>query len=309
MDQEALRKLLDPTDMLYRQRRLAFIIAGINAMYGAGAVPTEGLDALKATAWSMVQDIRDCIDESVGALKMERALDFLNISDVDAIKTNPVAFARDKAAEFQALFDQYTAKIAPQAHDSAKLLDAFRQHTEKEGWKKEARAALLSRYLGFPLWDGMLFPTISLTELPQLNPIPVAQFSPINATALKPPIEKKGEKLRAPAAEPVPAKLKGIPVKHFAAFFAAKSRANDYLWGRLDGAELILKLLADVGKTEDSLATPEDMPLPPNLTEALKAVLASETDLILVKDLREYLQVEVDKLPQTPMARTDSIKA
>ena len=115
----------------------------------------------------------------------------------------------------------------------------------------------------------------------------MAQFSPINATALKPPIEDKSGKLRAPRAdEKLPAKLKGIPVRHFAAFFATKSRENDYLWGRLDGPELILRLLADIGRgrQETTLATVggKETPPPPHVAEALNAVLASETDLHLV---------------------------
>jgi Protein of unknown function (DUF3376) len=67
-------------------------------------------------------------------------------------------------------------------------------------------------------------------------------------------------------------------VKHFAAFFATKSRQNDYLWGRLDGVELILRLLADVGlrQQETTLATVggDEKPPPPYTAEALDAMLA-----------------------------------
>ena len=183
--------------------------------------------------------------------------------------------------------------------------------TPRTQWTEDAKTALVSRYLGFPLWDGMLFPTIALTDLPQFSPIPVAQFSPTNATALKPPIEEKGGKLRAPREnEKPPAKLKGIPVKHFAAFFATKSRQNDYLWGRLDGVELILRLLTDVGRRqqETTLATVggDEKPPPPYAAEALDAVLASETDLDLLKDLCDYLRGEVAKIPRTPAPASTS---
>jgi Protein of unknown function (DUF3376) len=85
---------------------------------------------------------------------------------------------------------------------------------------------------------------------------------------------------------------------------------NDYLWGRLDGAELILRLLADVGRRqqETTLATlgGDEKPRPPYATEALDAVLASETDLDLVNDLRDYLRGEVAKIPRTHAAASTS---
>ena len=311
-DWTPLRELLDATDMLYRQRRLLFIINGINAMYDIkSAPPRADLDTLKSVAWAMIGDIRNGTANAVGALKGEGTLNFLNISDDDAVKIDPVQFAFHHADELRALFDQYRQKVEPLTHDSGQLRKAFADHTQNPNWMEEAKTALVSRYLGFPLWDGMLFPTISLTDLPQFSPIPVAQFSPTNATALKPPIEEKGGKLRAPREnEKPPAKLKGIPVKHFAAFFATKSRQNDYLWGRLDGVELILRLLADVGlrQQETTLATVggDEKPPPSYAAEALNAVLASETDLDLVKDLCDYLRGEVAKIPRTPAAASTS---
>ena len=311
-DLTPLRKRLDAADMLYRQRRLLFIINGINAMYDTkSAPPRADLDTLKTVAWALIGDIRSGTANAVGALKGEGTLNFFNISDDDAVKIDPRQFACHHADELRALFDQYQQKVEPLTHDSDQVRKAFADHTQNPNWTAEARTALVSRYLGFPLWDGMLFPTISLTDLPQFSPIPVAQFSPTNATALKPPIEEKGGKLRAPREnEKPPAKLKGISVKHFAAFFATKSRQNDYLWGRLDGVELILRLLADVGlrQQETTLATVggDKKPPPPYAAEALDAVLASETDLDLVKDLCDYLRGEVAKIPRTSAAASTS---
>ena len=38
-------------------------------------------------------------------------------------------------------------------------------------------------------------------------------------------------------------KLKGTGFHHFAAFFKREWRENDYVWGRLDGAELLMGML------------------------------------------------------------------
>jgi hypothetical protein len=41
------------------------------------------------------------------------------------------------------------------------------------------------------------------------------------------------------------AKLHGVALGHFGAFFKRSWRENDYLWGRLDGAERLLWLIGD----------------------------------------------------------------
>jgi patatin-related protein len=310
-DWTSLRKLLDGTDMLYRQRRLTFIINGINGLYdGDAAPPRADLNALKTKAWAIMDHIRAGTAEAVGALKAQGTLNFLNLSDDEAVKNVPSCFVKDHRDELQALFELYTQNVQSLTDDSIKLQAAFAEHTQDPRWTDDAKTALVSRYLAFPFWDGMLFPTISLTDIPAFTPIPVAQFSPINATLLKPPVEKSRWKWWVKETKPV--KLKGIPVKHFAAFFATKSRQNDYLWGRLDGAELILKMLAEVGQSQEGSQSPEcddnQAPPPPFAREAFEAVLASEHDLKLVKDLRKDLQRQVDEMPRTPAAGTASVR-
>ena len=58
----------------------------------------------------------------------------------------------------------------------------------------------------------------------------------------------------------------------------------------MDGAELILRLLQEVGET----AT-RDGGIP-HLAEALQAVLDKESDLNRIKDLRKDLQAQVSAL-------------
>lgn len=293
---KALTDLLQDMDMPYRERRLAFILTRINSLYDSADDPNTGppvddLNALKAKAWAMVGARRAGTVEAVRRIGVEGGLDFLRLSNDDAVLLDPEDFARANRERFQGVFDLYSTELAQYSKDSEELLTAFQQYTKD--WKskeaKEAKDSLLGSYLGFALWDGILFPTISLSELPQLTPIPVAQFSPLTATALQPP--KDGDAK--------PAKLKGIAVKHFAGFFEAKYRENDYLWGRLDAAEQILRMLADVAKTDASApAAAATDGAPPHLVDALQAVLDTETDLGRVKDLRAYLGEQVRDLRQ-----------
>jgi hypothetical protein len=84
---------------------------------------------------------------------------------------------------------------------SAPLWKAYASTTTD--WVHTYREELLSRHLAFPLWDGLIFPTVALSELPQYTPIGVEQFSPVTASALPTP---DGGKLR------------GTSLHHFAAF-------------------------------------------------------------------------------------------
>jgi hypothetical protein len=249
----------------------------------------------------MITKIRDVTFGAVALIYGDHALDFLRLSDEGVVKVDPEDFARDdqNRQRLQEVFNRYADELKPACDDSHQLLDAFQKYTKNWG-SETARNSLLNRYLGFALWDGILFPTISLTELPQLTPIPVAQFSPIAAGALKPPIEER-RRLRSPEeGEPTPAKLKGLPVHHFAAFFEAEFRENDYLWGRLDGAELILKMLTDVANKHAT--TP--VKATDHLADALKAVLDTEKGLKRVEDLRAYLETQVEDLRQKSTAPT-----
>jgi patatin-related protein len=303
---DTLGDKLRTIDTPYRERRLMFILAGINELYspkgeGGVAPPREDLDNLKMVAWNLLAGLRDAPQKVVDDLPDE-VVEFFSLKAVDQpgsdlrddpVLANPTAFAQDNDAQFGALLAIYQEDMAKELGDgSSDLWNAFTVNTSGEGWTDKDKQTLLSRYLGFPLWDGMIFPTISLTRLPQFTPIGVSQFSPLMATALT-PLDEKGNPTE---------KLKGIPFNHFAGFFDARSRENDYLWGRLDGVELILRLLQEVG---ESTASPKDAarradnPIP-HLADGLTAVLDTETDLKRVSKLRENLKKQVNKNVTTP---------
>ncbi len=87
------------------------------------------------------------------------------------------------------------------------------------------------RYVGFPLWDAQLYPLQSGVGGGERDAVDVMRMSPLDATLLS----QEGD----------PPKLDGIACGHFGAFFARSSRENDYLVGRLDGAERLIALLLE----------------------------------------------------------------
>ena len=187
-DGARLSALLRPTDAPYRERRLRFILAGINQMYpkanDSASPPRDDLDRLKAAVWTMLEDLRHGTTTVIQHVPND-TLSFLHFTaDDDAILANPEDFATQHRREFNALFTSYRDGLQTQLGDGSSQLWTVFQDVTSHGWSENDQHKLLSRYLGFPLWDALIFPTISLTKLPQLTPIEVSQFSPLTATAL-----------------------------------------------------------------------------------------------------------------------------
>jgi hypothetical protein len=117
-----------------------------------------------------------------------------------------------------------------------RLLAALSELTSE--WDQRRRRDLVVRYLGFPIWDVLLYPIESFAQIGEGDDIDVIRISPLESELL-------------PAAEPV----EGVKLGHFFAFFRREARENDYLRGRLDAAEQLIRLL--LRTTESSLTLVE----------------------------------------------------
>lgn len=94
---------------------------------------------------------------------------------------------------------------------------------------KDLRRPLLLAYLGFPFFDIATLPLLQGEGLNEFDPIRVDRISPDDATSI-----------RSGGAQ---ATLKGIQFNSFGAFFSRAYRENDYLWGRLHGAERLIDIV------------------------------------------------------------------
>ncbi|RDE05087.1 patatin-like protein [Sphingomonas aracearum] len=97
------------------------------------------------------------------------------------------------------------------------------------GARREILRPLLLTYLGFPFFDAATLPLLQGEGLDEFDPVKVDRISPDDATSI-----------RGGGAE---ATLKGIQFNSFGAFFSRAYRENDYLWGRLHGAERLIDIL------------------------------------------------------------------
>ena len=95
---------------------------------------------------------------------------------------------------------------------------------------KPLRRRVLLAYLGFPFYDAATLPLHDGDGLNEFDPVKVDRISPEDCNAI-----------RTGGAE---ATLRGREFFSFGAFFSRAYRENDYLWGRLHGAERMIDLIA-----------------------------------------------------------------
>jgi patatin-related protein len=243
-DPDALEAQLGAVDIPFRLRRAQFVLQGINALF-ATAVPEmrPQLSALKSAAWDLITSLRAC-QKQVAADVCGQARELFGPQALtqEGCLANPETFAGagtgGHGAELSALYRACLAAVAQHGvtGSSQDLWQALTEQTRT--WDPAVRTLLLSRYVGFPIWDALIFPVVALARLPLLTPVSVQRFSPLDATCLA---AVNGDGTPRPDRS---AKLDGTAIRHFGAFFDKAWRENDYLWGRLDGAELAMRLLS-----------------------------------------------------------------
>lgn len=179
--------------------------------------------------------------------------------------------ARDAVYRAQALYQGretasglgpgFAATAAVATVDPASVLAAIAAHRDLPGLDREVDAMLvraldgmekplrrrfLHAYLGFPFYDVATLPLLQGEGLNEFDPVKVDRISPDDATAIRP-----GGTFAC---------LRGVEFFNFGAFFSRAYRENDYLWGRLHGAE----------RTIDLIASTAGEPLPPATILRLK---------------------------------------
>jgi patatin-related protein len=95
---------------------------------------------------------------------------------------------------------------------------------------RDDRRTLLLAYLGYPFYDIATLPLLQGEGFDEFDPIKIDRISPSDATAIR--------------TGGAGAMLKGIEFNSFGAFFSRAYRENDYLWGRLHGADRLIDIVS-----------------------------------------------------------------
>jgi patatin-related protein len=143
---------------------------------------------------------------------------------------------------------------------------------------KDDRRTLLLAYLGYPFYDIATLPLLQGEGFDEFDPIKIDRISPSDATAIR--------------GGGAAAMLKGIEFNSFGAFFSRAYRENDYLWGRLHGADRLIDIVASSVTGDGALADDALMEIK---RRAFHAILDEETPrLPRVQALIAELRHEID---------------
>ncbi len=121
------------------------------------------------------------------------------------------------------------------------------------------RRRMLLTYLGYPFYDTVTLPLLRGEGLTEFDPVKVDRISPDDARSIR--------------SGGTQATLRGVEFYNFGAFFSRVYRENDYLWGRLHGAERMIDLIASALPDNTTLSVDE---LQAFKREAFLAILDEE---------------------------------
>ncbi|MBV9883851.1 MAG: patatin-like protein [Sphingomonadaceae bacterium] len=251
--EDVIRFLVD-FDLTFRTRRLRFVARQITETTEAMEAPREEQEQMLRRLHGMIDRYREGGPERL---------------DSDARR----AFAAVEKEPATALAELARILELPPLDEET---DSVLSESLLALPKADRRPLLLS-YLGYSYFDIATLPLLQGEGLDEFDPIKVDRISPNDAVAIR----KGGPQ----------ATLKGLQFNSFGAFFSRAYRENDYLWGRLHGADRLIDIVHS--------AVAEGKRLPPDeiaamKREAFRAILEEErARLTNIDTLFEELDREI----------------
>ena len=195
-------------DIAFRIRRLRLLARRIVRDWeGDPDIPREALELARETTYKIL------------SLYFER-------EGVGGLGADFAAAAQEAVSDPGSALDLLAERrLLPEVDDQAEVMIA-----EMLGaMPSQLKRRMLLTYLGFPFYDTATLTLTHNESLTEYDPVKVDRISPEDATSIR-----KGG---------TAATLRGTEFYNFGAFFSRAYRENDYLWGRLHGAERMVDLI------------------------------------------------------------------
>ncbi len=230
-------------DVDFRRRRLQFLIRGQNRLY-AIAESQDGqparVDSMKRRFYERLDELRRC-DQGEPFSEETRSL-------ARRLLGSPIApmgqaelelagqiFAIEKQDEIRGLITAMSAEFNLDQH--TRHLDMLIADMDPAIWPHHLRYEVMVNYIGFSFWDVLTLSISNWRDLAEFDEIKVDRISPEDVRAC-----------RSGASET----LRGNRLAHFGAFFSRSHRENDYLWGRMHGADRLIDIVCDAAGVDTS---------------------------------------------------------
>lgn len=253
-------RLLDYLDRSFPIRRLRFVVRRVNELYSHSHAERDINQALNGIKEKLYNGIH-MLESDDGAT---RALGSLFTDAPSAASLQPLATLGANASN---TCDQTLLAIV-----AGPITDSIRN---------ELRLA----YLSFSFFDVLTWPLIRSAGRSELEQVKVVRLSP-----------EDSQSIRRGGAD---ATLKGTGLDNFAGFFSRAYRENDYLWGRLHGAERMVDLVLDAIADVPGAAHIDTQAIKTSLFES---ILGQESTQL------EFCAAEIDKI-RTEIAQALAMSA
>ena len=227
VDMPAFAKMTIDFGVVYKKRRLNFVLHEISDLYDAAAA--DDLDLIKIQVHKLVD-----------ALSMYDTSDFLSERAVAMCRTLFTPLAADRAdierfvADGDAALTGLVRRLGIECDLAGKNDDADTLLSSGlvQNLEPRYRMAILTGYLGYFYWDVILHPVVTALALETgpIEEILVDRISPDDAPCLAPPGN--------------PRVLLGGTFAGFGGFLNRATRENDYLWGRLHAVDRLFDILS-----------------------------------------------------------------
>lgn len=233
-DVPAFARMVIDFGLVYKRRRLNFVLHEINDLYDAGLPvdacesPSEDLDLIKIQIYRLIDDLSVYDDTRFLSGQALAQCRKLFLPDLERLEIDAFIAAHD--AGIAGLLKRLAVECdLARRNDDA---DAVLSSPLVQGLQPRCRSAILGAYLGYFYWDIILRPAVSALALDAgpIEEILIDRISPDDAVSLRSPDGQRP--------------LLGGTFAGFGGFLSRATRENDYLQGRLHAVDRLLDIVA-----------------------------------------------------------------
>jgi patatin-related protein len=238
-DMPSSAKMLIDFGLIYKKRRLNFVLHEINDLYGSasskrpGSTESDDLDLIKIQIHKLIDEM--AIYDDTGFLSGHAIAMCRRLFPTDFSRMGVEQFVGANDAGITSLVKRLGIECdLARRNDDA---DAVLSSPLVQNLEPRYRNAILTGYLGYFYWDVILHPVVSALSLESgpIEEILIDRISPDDAVSL--------------ASPDGPRVLLGGTFAGFGGFLSRATRENDYLWGRLHAVDRLFDILASTVPT------------------------------------------------------------